>query len=359
MKILVFGYGNKSTLAVSSILLNLSKTIASNSETTIYLYGYDDSKHIKDVSKNIKIYSIKNPFVKGNLSVYRVKRKLSKLFHNDESLISWKKIYKNALKLFKEEKFDYIFGAAGYFMYVQAAYEYSKKTNTKFGILYFDSFTLNSGATNPKKRLKIEKKWYEQADSIFVNEEAAKLPFEDSKNIVHNFVIPVFLKEYKSVRKGPIIYGGVFYENIRPESIINEFINEVLPKDEELHIYSDNYVDQKRDNVVCHQLLDSDSFQKVCLDSKAIVIIGNNKEDVLPSKLLDSISYQKPIIYLNFKKIPDSLSSLPLFFDGTDRNVFEKIKNYKEGQLDLYKILPERNPSILFTQIIDTINKAQ
>ena len=80
MKLLIFGYGGESTLAVSNILLNLSNELIKEDNLEIVLFGYGTKSEQQEVSKQLKIISIKDPFAKCSISKYRFIRKINTIF---------------------------------------------------------------------------------------------------------------------------------------------------------------------------------------------------------------------------------------------------------------------------------------
>lgn len=360
MKLLVFGYGGESTLAVSNILSNLSKEIIKEQDVEIVLFGYGDKKDNKKISEKLNVISIKDPFRKGSLSRYRFIRKTHAIFKKDSLCLSWKKLYKKSLSIFKNDHFDCIIGASGYFMYMEAAYRFARKTNSKFGSLYFDPFTNNVGLVNSKKRKKIEQRWYDYASFILYESQNRKLEIEDKKKIIHFYSIPIF--EHNSVvnKDGPIVYGGTFYKTLRSPELLIDFLDKDICKDEKFEIYTNSkYFSITNKNVSVKAPVSGESFQKICLDSKALIIIGNqNAESVIPSKVLEAISFKKPIIGICPGSALSILEKYKFFFDSNDPSVFGKINTIIQkdaNAFSIYSTYPERNPSILVKLILNLI----
>ena len=360
MKVLIFGYGNKTTAAASNILLNLSKLIVEKENIEIVLFGYDENRNIKSLNDKITISSIRYPFGKLTFNRYRLLRKFNKLFKKDDLCLSWQYLYKNALKVFKDEKFDYVIGASGPFCYMNAAFEYSKKTNTKFGMIYFDPFTNSiSSFVNKNKRIALEKRWYERSSFIFEERNSNKLPFEDKKNIALVYDIPMFAKPFTGFEHGAVIYGGNFYKNFRSTELLLDFLSKDYCKKETFKVFSNRKESfENVQNVISLDLKDSDIFEKECSNAKAIIVIGNGKDSkTYPSKLIDAISYKKPIIGIN---INADFVKYPFLYSGDDEKLFDKInaiKNADLESLDLYKIFPIRDPQIFVSNLLGSLRK--
>lgn len=360
MKLLVFGYGGESTLAVSNILLNLSKEMVRIDDLEIILFGYGRKKQSESISDQLRIVSIKDPFRKGSLSKYRFVRKIDAILKKDCLCLSWKEIYKRALSIFKDESFDCVIGASGYFMYMEAAYQFAKKTNTKFGALYFDPFVNNVGSTNANKRKTIESKWYEYASFVLYESHSRKLELSDYKKIVHSYSIPIFEHACSINKNGPIIYGGTFYKNLRNPEVLQNFINKDICKNEKFEIYSNvKKFAFKNNNATAKGYISSDDFYKACSESKALIVIGNhNAESIVPSKVLEAISFKKPIIGINAGGAFRILEKYKFFFDANDPQIINKINSITQEEVDAFNIsssYPDRNPTILAKLILNLI----
>ena len=256
-------------------------------------------------------------------------------------------------------RFDFVIGASGPFFYMNAAYKYSKKTNSKFGMIYFDPFTNNVSAINKKKRSELEKKWYSYASFIFEERNANKIPFEDSKRISLAYDIPIFEKSINGFENRPIIYGGTFYESFRNEQLLLDFVKKGNCKGQVFKVFSNKkQVFDSLDNVYSFGMVDTEDFDEECSNAKAIIVIGNGKDSkTYPSKLIDAVSYKKPIIGIN---IDNGLIKYPFFYSSDDTKLFEKINSLKKSDLemlDLYKIYPNRNPMVMVNSLIESLHK--
>lgn len=359
MKILIFGYGNNSTLATSNILLGLSELLVKNSDIDIYLFGYGEKRAERVIDDKIKIFSIKNPFLKWFLSFYRVKRKILKVLKKDRLCLSWKELFKGAERIFKNEAFDYVIGASGPSYYMNAAYNFAFKNSYKFGMIYFDPFTNNISSINRQKRKCIEKKWYEYSSFVFEESNASKMPFLDCKNISHEYFMPIFLKDFNYVEKGYYVYGGSFYSKFRSEKLLEEFLNNDYCHNEKFKIFSNKKECFSHfSNVDSNGVIDGTKYNEICKNAKGIIVIGNGENSsVMPSKILDAISYKKPIIGLNLKK---DLIKYPFYFSGEDKEVFKKINCIKRKDLEefnFYFNFPNHDPLLFAKSLIEELEK--
>lgn len=360
MKILIFGYGGESTVAVSTILLNLSQELVKKDDAEITFFGYGKEKESKHLQDRIDIVSVKDPFLSHNFSFFRILRKLTKIFKIDRPCLSWKNLYRKSLKIFRNTNFDYVIGASGYFMYMEAAYRFSTKRHIKFGEIYFDPFSNNIGNINKAKRLRIENKWYQRADFVLYESSSRPIEIEDTELKIHKYSIPIFENASELVKDGSVIYGGQFYEPYRSSKTLERFINEDYSKNERFEVYTNSKnFDVKNGNAVFRNLLPSADYVNVSKSAKAIIVIGNkNQKDVVPSKLFEAISYKKPIIGIDLELQANIIGKYPLFYSADDPDVFKKINSLKQAdidKIDIYSAYPERDPDLLVNLFLSLI----
>ena len=363
MKILVFGFGGQSTAAVSYILKNSFKLISNEPDFDITFFGCSNN-NVDHQDSNIKYIFIKDKFNSKSFNFYRFNRKLRYITKKDTLCLGWKYVFKKAKKLFKNEHFDYVVGASGSFMYMEAAYNFATQKRCNFVSIYFDSFTNKTGIVDKIKRLTYEKKWYECASNVLISYDDAALPFADTRRIVKEFCVPIFKKDHVMSKNGEYVYGGIFYDAFRPQNILDSFIDRVGPN-ERFSIYSTNYKKEKsktKENVSVHNMVDADSFGEICKNSKAIIVLGNGENTISsPSKIMSALSFHKPIIGLNFKDIPIALKNYPLYFDGDDPEVALKINNLysnnRNFSFDLYNLYKDRDPQLFKDILLTTFGK--
>ncbi len=356
MNVVFFGAGGKSGPAVHNLLVNISSEIIKcKRDINVFLVGYGDNNASELLFERCRLFTIKNPFRKYSFSFLRLIRKASRVFKIDTPLLGSNYIYKKTRRLIKWAEIDHIFVAAGNFAYFPAAIKIAKKHNKKITFLYFDPFTENINAINKKRRLEIEKKWYECANSILIDSDDSFLPFEDSKNKVESFRIPVFEQDSALSPHGPIVYGGVLYGFRNLEKIEN-----LLLRGSDANERIDFYTNAKKlpliKNVNYHELVSQNEYKNIIKNCKAMIVVGNENVSCIPSKLFEAISLKKPTILINFSNLNLLLGHYPLFFDGDDSLVFKKINNfYKnfDGRIDIFSFFPDRKPQIVRDMIIE------
>ena len=111
-----------------------------------------------------------------------------------------------------------------------------------------------------------------------------------------------------------IIYAGSFYKKIRNPKYMLEVLNSVAELiDCEIHIYGptketiSQYNQNKFKRIISHGKVPKVEIETALLQSDILVNIGNKVSNQLPSKVLEYISLQIPII--NFYSIQDDTSN--------------------------------------------------
>ena len=361
MNILVIGTDISNCQAVNSIMNNIiERIVVSNNDVMFYTFGYGPDNKTISYSHH-EINYIKNPFVGLSHIFCRIRRKMSRFFHIDSPFISDAYLKRNILKSLKQRpnlKIDCVIGAAGNFLYINVACKISRILGCRFFTMFFDPFTDNESSLNKRKRLSHELNWLKASEAIYYDEDGIKSNHYDlfSKKL-RPFLIPIFEREKSSAsNKNNIVYGGNFYRGFRESNIILEFVRKKENLEYNFDIYSNfNFNNESNNFINCtfHPMIDNDQFMSICSNAKAIIVIGNgNLEKTLPSKLLEAISFKKPIIGLNFVEIPTVAKQYPLFFDGRQDGVLKEIDNISVEKINIYDIFPNRNPNILVDQLL-------
>ena len=357
MRYLVFGFGSKSGMAVHNILMDFFTFFTEKTDNEVVGFGYEDKQEIKNINHKFTYISVKDPFFSSKLNRYRVSRKLNKLFKKDSAVLSWDFAYKKALRLFKNKHFDCVVAGAGNFFYTQAAYRFARKNNYRLILFYFDPFTNGLSAVNKSFRLGIEKKWYDYSTKIFIDKDGANLPFDDNDQKTDSFLIPIFNKYRFEECDGRIIYAGSLYQGYRGKELLESFISTPFANNELFDLFIG-----KTSNINCQNnakifdYLKYDDYLDRCRKCKAIIVVGNGLDSShIPSKILSAISVKKPIIGLNINPQIEQLKKYPLYFDGNDVTLFEKINKISRREceaINIEEIFPERNPALLVNKLV-------
>lgn len=200
----------------------------------------------------------------------------------------------------------------------------------KFIAYEFDPFTDNYTLPKRKlkKRYKIEKKVFENADLIVITPEMNEsgtieyfkefskktlvLPLPNLINKVWNKHTTVEVEKNNSIVE--CVYTGSLYESIRNPEFMLKFFSKDEFSNYKIHIYGlgcekilQKYKEIMKDRLILHGYVSPDVAEKALLDSDFMLNIGNTISNQTPSKIFEMISMGKPII--NFYSI-DNDSSL-------------------------------------------------
>lgn len=103
------------------------------------------------------------------------------------------------------------------------------------------------------------------------------------------------------------VYMGAFYRDIRnPEKMLRIFSE--TPRTYRLHMYSsgncddivDRFIRSNPDKFIKHEQVSSGELQKILSNADVLVNIENSISNANPSKVIELISYRKPIIDFNY-----------------------------------------------------------
>jgi hypothetical protein len=130
-------------------------------------------------------------------------------------------------------------------------------------------------------------------------------------------------------------------------------------KNEKFAIYSNSKNEfTGLDNIESYDLITSEKFDEECKNAKALIVIGNKNVNAIPSKVIEALSYKKPIIGINMQESNAFLSKYPFYFDSKDDKLFKKISLLKESDFnkyDVYSSFPELNPDIFVNLLLGRI----
>lgn len=356
-KILFVGGAPGSSNAVSSVLESLLNVKKQN----IQLFFYDQSSFSSNYILNGNSVIIdKSPLMAKRLTLYRLIRKFGRVAGLDFSLVMSGYILKKLSKYFKKTQIDEVFGVGGNYQYVEAAYKFAKLKNAKFNILAFDPYAEN--ATKKifvKKRLKRERRWYEFAGKILLDEDGGLSSSKLNGKKSTFFVVP--LKEpkiYSTKEQKNIIYGGQFYKNIRPVEMIYEIAEQNGLKNMMIESYSGKHTSHLN-NLIFYEMLPKKQFIEKIKEAKAVIVLGNinAKSNYKSSKYLEAISYNKVIICngINIQKDP-ILKKYPFCIDFRDPLLLNKINSYFPEKyferISLKTIYPERDEELFVDKVL-------
>ena len=226
-------------------------------------------------------------------------------------------------KICKQIEVDIIVAGSNPFYYPLGA----AKANCRCRKIWYQMDPHSENGMIREKRLSEEKKKeetvYSAMDRIYIQPGAVKHISSSSFARFANKIEPLYFPliqdkegiepEYRYFKKGKVhcVYAGALMMSIRrPEYMLNLFS---ALKDQEVYLYiwSGNLTKQTEqelrsmlpENVVFCGSLAPDEMQSVLSGADVLVNLGNSTSNQFPSKVLDYISFRKPII--NIYKIDD------------------------------------------------------
>ena len=349
MKVLVTGVGDSG--AVSRIVRQALHYRTFNNLEIVCLAIGDKNK--EETIDNVKYITKRvNPF----LSLFlKIKRKIFKAFKKNTFHIFWKNAFKQVLVVCNSFQPDLIIAASGHFYYMKASYEVAKRKGLKLELAFFDPFNGNALIPEIKKANQEASKWCAYASRILYDADG-DIPLKTlDKNKVFPFLIPIFVSN-ESTKGEDLIYGGYFYEQFRPVSVLTDYINTFVDNAQRVNVYSDKKSCsllmrdvEKTKSITVHPMMSANCFDSICNNCLAIIVIGNaNQYNTRPSKILEAIGHRKPIIILNFGQNLDYVKKYPFLFDANNEKSIESIKSVDQTTLmsyDVYSDFPDRHPN--------------
>lgn len=171
-----------------------------------------------------------------------------------------------------------------------------------------------------------------------------------------------------------LVYAGTFYKGLRPIEDLLTFFNALGDylllngKNLEADIYTSYIKTPNLDNLNTYTringYLNSKELSNKIYDADIIVVMGNNYLDQSPSKVIEFMSYNKPLIYLYY--LEDDVLLRKLRFDDASIAINLKEIDYdllfkfltKLADRDYKKLsfLRDYSPESVMESIIDTIN---
>ena len=283
---------------------------------------------------------------------FKISRKIYDLRHK-ENLYPYRELAVNALvKCLKEIKadvnYDFIVSAAAFYDSVEATDRYKKSINPKAKYVFYQLDPLQENLAfkdiSPNWKKEYEKSLYAQFDLVFTTREIYA-----TKSNKHWQMNNVFAVDYpcvdmslssrrSSLRKPEkeirCVYAGQLNDSIRDASTVLEILSSVKSsdiqyyfigegQDELLHKYGE---DKLKDRLHILGKMTAENCEEWILSADFLLIIGNNVDIQVPSKVFSYMSYGIPIIatykikecsantYLN--KIPNSL-----LIDETEKDI--------------------------------------
>ena len=283
---------------------------------------------------------------------FKISRKIYDLRHK-EDLYPYRELAVNALvKCLKEieadANYDFIVSAAAFYDSVEAATRYKKSINPKAKYVFYQLDPLQENLAfkdiSPNWKQEYEKSLYAQFDLVFTTREIYATKSNKHWQINNVFAVDypcvdVRLSNRRSSLRKPekeirCVYAGQLNDSIRDASTVLKILSSVKSssiqyyfigegQDELLHKYSE---DKLKNHLHILGKMTAENCEEWILSADVLLIIGNNVDIQVPSKVFSYMSYGIPVIatykikecsantYLN--KIPNSL-----LIDETEKDI--------------------------------------
>jgi hypothetical protein len=343
--LLIVGAGFDGGGATPAVLCEIF-TQKAFSDFDITFFGYGPVG--VSTQKGIRCINICDPYIGFSHIFVRAYRKARFLLREDVFPSGVGYVTNCLKKATKMKKFDMVLGTPGTFM--ECAYRFSKATGSPFSMIYTDPFSENPlSIAFKEERARIERRWERDASLIFYDHDGPEPPFIEYIDKKHEFYLPI-PKPVVALprRKKTIVYGGSFYPGLREPNGIFELARREDMKDYTFDIYSNVKAPSEATNVKVHGFTSVDKFKEVCLESSAVIVVGNKTSvTYMPSKFLTDISLRRPIIGVDTGSELLYLQKYPFFINYKDERLPQKLEAFSTDELlsfQPYRAFPERKP---------------
>ncbi len=335
--------------------------------------------HYVKIPLSYKLNIYKNHTKSGTTKIiYNVLSKLYGYINYITSAVSFplvsksftKKILKLAEKLHKKNLYDIVIGVNFPTDDAYAACKLKKKYKDLCCVAYLldpisdgRKHNLLTDDCKRKKGLKFEKYILSVADLVIVQKEHRE-HFEknyDSNSLknVHYLGVPLLTKKDgdKTPQNDPkvVLYAGSLFKDIRnPEFIINVFkhcTNTLLkiytPADKE---WLSSLVGDCK-NILLYSPVSHKEIEQLSSDADAFLNVGNSYCGAAPSKMIECMSYGKPII--NTYRIDNDPSDATLKLYPLSLSFDERNTDYKDAADKIDNLLATEHKKISFENLRD------
>lgn len=367
---------------------------------------YEAKEGIKDNILNKKIIGKEFHNANNNINncntlkiknIFKVCNILFNFFAWPDSSLIWYFFAKKQLqKMIKNNQYDCIISSSVPFTSHLLGFYAKKQLKIKWIAEYGDPFSFNSQPAKSVFRFLnkyIEKKVIKKMDYIVVPFEGAKkgflihFPFlKENKIKIINQIIPSINSNPDKIKweqfnkdKVNIVYAGTFYIPIRSPKILLEALVKLKKEDIfayykiRIHVFGpigrnlkknifNKYRQLMSEKIV---ILYGETQREVCAfayqKSDYLLSIANDSEYQLPSKLIEYLSFKKPIISLEYPKsnTPNWSFLIKVNYQIDNLvNIFKEISkaNFKFSLNEYDKIIKQYNPDVVIDQYLNLIS---
>lgn len=274
-------------------------------------YGLKKSRRLK---KREKLIADRSPFAFFYRLYNLVVSELEILLHRDFRYMPFGYVKGLYYRESKRKHYDAIVTLSHPF-YIQMFMTKLDKKKARWTAIMTDPHADNIGvAERPRERKDNTDQEYallKKCDVVITQKEIIDSihysPLKEYLYKVHVLPLPILrFRDTVSSTKKPdgkihIVFAGRFYYDARnPEKMLRIFNS--MNTDIVLDLYSNGCEDivekYRSDAIISHGMVDNDTLENVYMNADLLLNIGNSTETQVPSKVLEYISWRKPIINL-------------------------------------------------------------
>lgn len=349
-RILIVGASVEGRNAVSQIMSRI--ITQNNDECEFFLFGYDYGSVNNQQNKNAFDLKVPDPYT---LFRYRFARKLLNMFHMDQYKLTSKYEFSRLNWICEGKSFDQVVAVSGLFCHVATAFRYAKMKSIPLSIVYFDPFVENRSTRNKKKRASVEARWFEYATFVYCNEENVLPSVNRFREKIIPFKIPIEVSsEYVDDNNSKdIVYGGMFYQDIRTPDGVYTLARQIAKSDYQITCYSNLQNERGAENLRFLPLIGAQAFAEKCKTAAALIYVGNRGGNSKSSKYLEFVALKKPIIGIQVET-DNEVRNYPFYIDASLPNLIERLnmlRHMNREEYDPYKTYPDRDPRALFVKL--------
>ena len=249
------------------------------------------------------------------------------------------KIEKAAKNIIKNNKFDYLISTNNPYFANKVSQRIKRQTSLPLIHIWLDPFNLRviKGILG-KYALRVERSFFEHSDYIFTLPEALSndgIALEYSNKII-SFELPFVFDRKTECSNYDILFAGSFSSVRNPHPALS-FIVKCLPFLDEKYVFYfycniseslKQYETESGGRVHICNYLSNKELDKRLSSCYMLVNIGNSNSNQMPSKIVDYISFRKPIISFQETEIDPCSRYLDLYPDVFVVNTIHNTDSY-------------------------------
>ena len=359
------------------------------SEFLLGKYKNRFSNKLEQKSTNTNKFSIK--FRKAIKFIYKIS--WSNIYWPDFAILWTFSTYKIAKKIIKDEQIDKLITVSWPFSTHLIGYNLKKKFNYIDWLAEtIDPFNFFNGANNKfiynHLNLFAERKLFDYANHLTVTTDNIKNKYitlypeiEGKIHVIKNLFVPPIITNSNIINRNgnklKLSFFGSLLIDVRTPDLVIKFFKKIITnnnyKNIELHFFGEvneliqNFEPVKKfigKNIFLHGLIPREQVKSEIEHSDILINIGNKNEFQEPSKLIEYMFYEKPII--NFTEIINDtsnhlLKNYPKLFQVTPETINQEtlIKDFDKFCLNKeIQINKDELNSILEAHLINNIEQS-